>query len=93
MTGKLIIEEKARLNFRENIAHRSKKCTDMGVAYSHVVFPSKPIILYAYLPRNMEGSFLFDMTTKKLGVLYPLETLDNSKYIVFQKRDTHMNSY
>ena len=107
LTGKYVATQKSILNFATNIHARISYCREKNITYSHVVFPSKPLVKKSYLDSNLQGieslferdylETLIDVmgSTESNTVFYPLEYLrkieENNS--CFLKLDTHMTDY
>lgn len=91
-------------NFFENLESRHSYCEAKGIAYLHVVFPSKPVIVTEKLPpqwrSRVKSLFLTRyLATRSEGcppwLFYPRDFLRelDAKRSVFKKLDTHLSNF
>lgn len=91
-------------NFVSNLLARNKFCADRSIAYAHVTFPSKPVVMVEFLPDAIADQVvsLFDRhyaeplkISGNNNIFYARDALLASKKVdqVFCKHDTHMTAF
>lgn len=90
-------------NFSNNLVNRSNFCAKKDINYLHVVFPSKPVVMFEFLPdgisenvrsifdKHYNGSINSDVINK---LIYPRSILidEKGRRQVFIQQDTHMTA-
>lgn len=104
LTGVKSPSEESITNFANNIENRLQYCKDRNITYTHIVYPSKPIIKSHELPDGIgriESLYLKYykevIALKNLHdyVHYPIDVLKKEDLFnsVYRKKDTHMTDY
>jgi SGNH hydrolase-like domain, acetyltransferase AlgX len=104
LVGDLLPSTESIANFFGNLDHRHRYCEQRGIAYLHVVFPSKPVVTTEKLPspwRERVQSLFLGAYATTLGAVWPsslcyprdlLLQLDAERP-AFYPLDTHMSNY
>lgn len=102
LLGEAIVENKSVNNFHRNIENRVIFCEKNEILYRHIVFPSKPLVKFDFLPlgcSNVKSVFdeYYNNNAPVLNkhCIYPLDKLIFSDKLcsVFQKLDTHNSDF
>lgn len=96
LQGKRSPSDKSIASFVRNISARKKYCKSKNIRYRHMVFPSKPVVVSEFLPKEYTAvRSLFEekyqSSLSGLPILYPKELLMQSSVPTFHKTDTHCN--
>lgn len=92
LTGDKSVPALSRNNFVKNVVDRHQYLTSRDIPYTHVVFPSKPLVKKNFLPQGLCVDSLYSKFPQTGAVLYPLVKLQDveSEISTFRRLDTHM---
>lgn len=101
LLGELTPDYSSVENFVSNIENRASFCSQLGIKYLHLVYPSKPVVMPEFLPGQIgakvnslfERCFRSSLGKNENLILYPLSLLEEKKQeiAVYQKKDTHLS--